>query len=96
MRMIATLSLATICAVAIAGCSGGDPTQDVSWKSVQGNLTPELDGITDRPEDIERHIAVSSNTNLRNFWDDVNRMWYLDTPSRLSPYPIANTSGKPK
>lgn len=94
MRMIATLSLVTICGVAFAGCRA-DP-QDVSWGAVQSNLTPELDGITDRPEDFERHMAVTFNTNMRNFWDDVTRVWYIDSPSRLSPYPIANTSGKPK
>ena len=77
----------------IAGCGSKDP---VSYHSIQKHPTPELSSIADRPDDVSRHTAIARNQNLRMFWDDVTRMWMIDQPSQLSPYPITNTSGNPR
>ena len=76
-----------------AGCTS---TDDLSFASIRHNLSPELAGAADRPDDIDRHTAVMMDLNMRSFWDDVTRVWHIDHPSRLSPYPIINTSGNPR
>lgn len=79
--------------VSLAGCAT-DP-EDVSYKSISRNLTPELQGVTERGIDIDRNMAVTSNQNLRMMWGELGRMWLFDKPSRLSPYDIIATSGQP-
>ncbi|MHC4415875.1 MAG: hypothetical protein ACYS0G_11385 [Planctomycetota bacterium] len=94
MKIFALLTVLAAGAALIAGC---DTTQDeVSYDAIRNDLTPELAGLVDRPDDIDRHIAVMGNANMRMFWDDVSRLWYIDHPSRLSPYPIVYTSGHPR
>ena len=66
-----------------------------SYNSIKGNLTPELQGLTERQVDIDRNIAVSENVEWRLFWGDLGRVWMLDNPSTLSPYRTISTSGQP-
>ena len=77
----------------IGGCGQSDP---YSFKSIRNDLSPELAGAADRPDDIDRHTAVMADINMRSYWDDFTRIFYIDHPSRLSPYPIVNTSGNPR
>jgi len=65
-----------------------EKTEDVSQSAIFGNLTPELMGLSDRPVDFYADFAVSSNTNLREFWDDWSRAWLIDRPSRLTAKPM--------
>ena len=66
-----------------------------SYDSIKGNLTPELQGLTERPLDVERNVAVAENVDLRLFWGDLGRVWLTDNPSILSPYRTISTSGQP-
>ena len=66
-----------------------------SYNTIKGNLTPELQGLTERPVDIERNVAVSENVDMRLFWGDLGRVWMTDNPSILSPYWTISTSGQP-
>ena len=66
-----------------------------SYNSIKGNLTPELQGLTERQVDIDRNIAVNQNVDLRLFWGDLGRVWMTDNPSTLSPYWTMSTSGQP-
>ena len=93
MKTPACLISAAALAVWLTGCNSD---RDVSYKHITGDLTPELKGLEERPVDDHNAFAISSNTNLRMFWDDIGRSLYLDTPSRLSPYPIINTTGQPR
>ncbi len=93
MKSYAPLSLAAALAAA-AGCQ--THPNDVSFAAVRNDITPELSGLATRPDDIARNTAISANQNMRMFWDDVTRVWYIDHPSRLSPYPIRYTSGEPR
>jgi len=69
-----------------------EKTEDVSQSAIFGNLTPELMGLSKRPVDFYSDFALSTNTNLREFWDDWDRAWLIDRPSRLSPKPIPHSS----
>lgn len=83
---------AILSATALMGCS----SNDVSTNAILGNLTPELQGLNERPVDIRSHMAVTGNVELREMWGDLGRAIYIDHPSRLSPYPIVYTSGQPR
>jgi len=93
--MKTSVSLISVAALAVylTGCNSD---RDVSYKHITGDLTPELKGLEERPVDDHTAFAVASDTNLRMFWDDIGRSLYLDTPSRLSSYPVINTSGQPR
>jgi hypothetical protein len=88
---IATLSTAVLL---LTGCQSRNA--DVSFDAIMRNPTPELQGIADRPDDVRRHYAMSTNQNMRAFWDDLARALYLDKPTSLSPYELYNTSGNPR
>lgn len=85
----AAVALGTLATV---GCSS---SQDAAFSSIKSNLTPELQGIAERPSDIERNMAVVGNQNLRMFWGDLGRVFLFDQPSYLSPYNITSTTGQP-
>ncbi len=95
MRILAGLTLAILGGAVLAGC-GGSNANNVSFGAISGDLTPELQGLTDRPVDDERNVAVANNQNGRMFADDLGRVFYTDHPSRLAPYPITYTSGNPR
>jgi hypothetical protein len=78
--------------LAASACSS---TSDTSFSSVKSNLTPELQGVAETPNDIDRNMAVVGNQNLRMFWGDLGRALLFDQPSMLSPYNITSTTGQP-
>ena len=94
-KEVTSVVAGVLIAVGLLGGCASDPN-DVSYKAIRGNLSPELAGAADRPDDIDRHMAVMSDLNMRSFWDDMTRTFYIDQPSRLSPYPIRYTSGNPR
>ena len=69
---------------------------DVSFKSVTAKPAPEMSSTADRSVDMDANYAYMRNTNYRALWDDLQRMIYIDNPSRLSPYPIVDMSGNPR
>jgi len=97
MTIRAAFRAATVSAVAVfglVGC-GSNPTNDVSFDAITGDLTPHLLGLTERDVDADRNIAVMTNQNIRMMWGDLGRAFLWDRPSRLSPYDIISTSGQP-
>ncbi len=85
-------------AFAAASLFGGcayDP-ENVSFDYIKGHVSPELDGLTERPVDIQRNLAVNEDQTLRMFWADLGRTWLMDQPSMLSPYYIISTNGQPR
>lgn len=89
---LASLLAGGLVVLGSAACSS---TSDTSFSSVKSNLTPELQGVAETPDDIERNMAVVGNQNLRMFWGDLGRVFLFDQPSMLSPYNITSTSGQP-
>ena len=97
MRILAGLILGALGAAVLVGCSSSPRSPyDVSFNSIRGDLTPELQAMTDRRVDEQRNWAVTDNQNLRMLHDDLGRAFYTDHPTRLSPYPITYTSGNPR
>jgi hypothetical protein len=90
-KMLAAASIA-MPAIAVVGCKSGD---DVSFAAISRDLTPELQGSTERPIDVSRNMAVTNNLNMRLLSDDLGRVWYTNHPSSLSPLPIVKPSTQP-
>ena len=85
----AILALAALAMIMLAGCSATSPN------SILANLTPELQGVQERPDDVARNLAITNNANLRMLSNDIGRAFYTNHASRLSPYPIVSFSGNP-
>ena len=75
------------------GCKSN--TDHYSYKAITSDLTPELMGLSERQVDIHTNIAVVEDVNWRLMWGDLGRVWFLDRPSILSPFPTVSTSGQP-
>lgn len=95
-----TFPIRSICTVgllagtlALTACASKN---DVSYGAISRNLTPELQGLQERPIDVSRNMRVAQNQNWRMFSDDLGRFFYTDHPSRLSPFPVVDTSGNPR
>ena len=87
------MAVGTVGVLMLGGCKSSKDYY--SYNSIKGNLTPELQGLTERQVDIDRNIAVNQNVDLRLFWGDLGRVWLTDNPSILSPYWTISTSGQP-
>ena len=96
MRILAGLITGALGGALLVGCSSPSSPYDVSFDAVRGDLTPELQAMTDRPVDEQRNIAVANNQNWRMLFDDLGRAVYTDHPTRLSPYPVTYSSGTPR
>lgn len=78
----------------MTGCSY-DPN-NVSFDYITKNLTPEMQGLSERDVDIDRNLAVNQDQTLRMFWGDLGRATLFDQPSMLSPFYIISTNGQPR
>lgn len=68
----------------LSGCYRGDD----QLSEFRRNPTPELDTLSQRPDDVDNRIVVTNDTNLRNLNMDLGRIFLFDRPSRLSPTEI--------
>ncbi|MCH2145876.1 MAG: hypothetical protein MK082_12135 [Phycisphaerales bacterium] len=93
-RIASAALLGSITLLAATGCKSS--TDHYSYSAITANLTPELQGIAERPVDVHTNVAVAENVNWRLMWGDLGRVWYMDRPSILSPFPTVSTSGQPQ
>ncbi len=63
-------------------------SQDDSTKNMLENLTPDMHGLAQTHDENDAGVAVTKNTEWRQFDDDIRRALMLDRPSSLSPYPV--------
>lgn len=85
-------------ALLLTGCGNGTKRNldDVRYGTIMHNLTPELAGLSSSQDDIRSNSAVVGNMNLRMASDDLIRMWLMDKPSILTPYPTFSSSHQPQ
>lgn len=62
----------------------------------QNKPAPAMAGTTGRWVDGANNFAYMRNINQRGVVDDAARAFYVDNPSRLSPWPIVDMSGNPR
>ena len=65
-------------------------SQDDETKAMLNNLTPDMHGLAETHDENDAGVAVTINTEWRQFDDDVRRALMLDRPSSLSPYPVVD------
>jgi hypothetical protein len=78
----------------VGGCKSNK--DHYSYHAITSDLTPELQGLTERQIDIDTNIAVNENMNWRMLWGDLGRVFFTDQPSILSPYYTVSPSGQPR
>lgn len=59
------------------------------------DLTPELAGTSVSVNEAYMSSTVVGDVNLRQMQDDWARLWLMNQPSPLSPFPIVDTAGRP-
>ena len=85
--------LLPIAAATLLGGGTGCSNQPLS---AAGPLARNLQGMVNRPIDVNNSWAITESTNWRSISDDLGRVFYTDHPSRLTPYPVLDTSGSPR
>ncbi len=85
-RLLAVVLLFLTAAVSGLGCA----------QEYQNRPSPAMAGTTDRWVDGANNFAYMRNINQRGVVDDAARLFYVDNPSRLSPWPIVDVSGNPR
>jgi hypothetical protein len=73
-------------ALTTVGCSSG-PSR-ITASTIRGNMTPELQTTAMTSEQHKTRVARSVDHTLRQIWDDLDYIFLVDQPSRLTPYPI--------
>ena len=81
------LALATCALAASALLLGGCSESESQLADARFNPTPELNNLTDRPDDQDNRIHSNFDTNWRSMSRDLGVFFLLDRPSHLSPYP---------
>ena len=95
MKKVLTTGLLAGLMIGLGGC-GSSNTQNVSFRHINNNLTPELMTLNERPVDVARAMGYTSNVSWRMFWEDLGRTFYTDHPPRLNPVEVPYVSGKPR
>lgn len=104
MKLIQRIAVFTIAGAMLTGCTASarhganaadNSRTNVSFLRIMENLTPELQGLHERPVDVYRGLAISNSFHMRMLSDDLGRVFYTDHPSRLSPFPIISLNGNP-
>ena len=104
MKLLQRIAVFAITGAMLTGCAtsarhGGSAADNsrihASLGSILGDLTPELQGLHERPVDVYRNLAIVKNAHLRLLSDDLGRTFYTNHPSRLTPYPVMSLTGNP-
>ena len=82
MKIALSALAVSIAVVALSGC--------------YANETPELRGMAMTKKEFKNNRRVAMNQNVRELNDEIARIWLLDNPSHLTPFPVVDTSGMPR
>ena len=69
-------------AMACAGCT------TTRLDEIRADLTPELETLHERLDDMDISGALMADENGRMFMQDLGRAFYTNRPSRLTPEPM--------
>lgn len=67
---------------------GGCSSSNGRYGAIKSDLTPELDTLYQRPDDVENALTLMDDENWRMFHQDLGRVFYTNRPSRLTPEPV--------
>jgi uncharacterized lipoprotein YajG len=85
MKKILTFTFSTASLILFAGCT--------SKQTIMSDITPAMQTLSQTQNDVNIDINMTDNQNLRMAEEDLGRVWYTNRPSRLSSFPVVNTTG---
>lgn len=83
-----TKRLFSLCAVALLAVSIVGCSNKIDGPSVRRDMSPELRTTAATHDQQKNTQARAIDTTMRQIWDDLDKIFFLDRPSRLSRYPI--------
>ena len=66
----------------------GGCTSDITVRTMRSNMSPDMEGMAEDAQLRANRHAKTFDINLRQINDDIDRIFLLDRPMRLSPYPM--------
>jgi hypothetical protein len=89
LRRLPPTALAALAGAALFGCAtASSPSDHAQAERIRADLTPELDTLYQRPDDMANAFTLMLDENGRMFWQDIGRALYVDRPSRLTREPV--------
>ncbi|MCC7387964.1 MAG: hypothetical protein IT431_04260 [Phycisphaerales bacterium] len=83
------LALGCLGVASLVGCNTASSQADhAQAERIRADLTPELDTLHQRPDDMSNAMTIMADENGRMFWQDMGRVFYTDRPSRLTREPV--------
>ncbi len=87
LRRSSLVAAAALAGALLTACSSQDYSYSAA-EDIRGNVTPDLQTLSQRHVDVDNSLAVTLDTNGRLINEDLGRFWLLDRPSRLTPTPM--------
>lgn len=88
-QRLTILALGSAAAAGLTGCSTAASQADHQQaERIRADLTPELDTLYQRPDDMSNAFTIMLDENGRMWWQDLGRALYTNRPSRLTPEPV--------
>jgi hypothetical protein len=91
LRQFLTAAASVAVVLTMLGLATGCESQQektVTVEDVRNNLSPNFNTVIYSEEQVKNNWAVTLDVNERELRDDWNRMWFLERPQRLTPYPM--------
>lgn len=87
-RYTALLAACMVAAIGLAAGCESQPKDSVSVQDIRNDLSPNFNTVIYSEDQVKNNWAITQNLNERQLRDDWNRIWFLERPQRLTPYPI--------
>jgi hypothetical protein len=65
----------------------------MSQQKIMFDITPSMKTLPQTHSEVNIDINMTDNQNMRMAEEDLGRVKYTNRPSRLSPFPVINTTG---
>ncbi len=82
------LGVCVLTVMLLVGGAGGCASDRITAKSVRKDMSPEMQSVALMREQRKNVHARTKDTTYRQIWDDLDHIFLLDRPSRLSEYPV--------
>lgn len=82
-RRSITLAMLLATPLIMIGCSSGGPEHAGNMNSLRWDPSPAMHALAKRDSDRLNMYARTKDTNIRLINNDIDKMWFLDRPSRL-------------
>ena len=78
-KIVVGVSGVMVAVAALSGCTRVD--------RYRMNPSPGIDTRAQSSDEIDNSLTIINDTNFRYFWNDMGRLWLMDSRSMLDPGP---------